>query len=571
MKTLLVAINSKYIHSNPAVYSLKAYAACFDVSICEYTINQDPSFVLEDILLQKAEVVAFSCYIWNIEFVREVARNLHAVNPDIRIWMGGPEVSYYPETIYEELPFVELIMVGEGEETFRELLEGEKPLPDIRGLALPGGVFTGERPKIALARLPFLYENVETFNGRILYYESIRGCPYHCAYCLSAEDCVTTAKELQQVFEELSAILDQKPALVKFVDRTFNCFKQYATEIWKFLKENDNGVTCFHFEVAADLIDEEQLAILKTMRPGLIQLEIGVQSTNPETLKEIHRNNSIDAIRDASIKIHSYRTVHIHLDLIAGLPYENLERFIVSFNEVFAMQPDQLQLGFLKVLKGTPMYDMAEKHGIVYEAKPPYEVLKTAYMSYEDLRLLKRVSDMVEIFYNSGQFKKLVEAMLRYKYSFSPFLLFKDLAEFYRDRGYEINTPARSRRYEVFLEWALGLEGMEAHRQELVLLALYDMYARENLKSRPDWAQPVGHETEIRAFYEREAAEPKLLSGYSGMTSKQLARQTHIEKAFEEGCYYLFDYSCRNPLSQDAEVHTLWLRKGELKAEEEGL
>ena len=560
MKILLVAINSKYIHSNPAVYSLKEYAGGEDITVREYTINQNRDDVLADIYAAGADVVAVSCYIWNIGFVCSLLWDLHAISPETRIWLGGPEAGYNPAATFEKLPFAELIIRGEGEETFRELADGQTEIRKIRGLNFPDGGSTGDRELLDLGHLPFLYDDISKFDGRILYYESSRGCPYRCAYCLSSTDTCVRMKSLEQVKRELSVIIRQKPKLLKFTDRTFNCSRRQTEEIWRFLKDTDNGVTRFHFEIAAELLTEEQIELIGTMRPGLIQLEIGVQSTNEKTLKAIDRPCDLKKLKDVVARIHEKGNIHQHLDLIAGLPYEDYESFRRSFDEVYAMKPDQLQLGFLKVLAGSPMYDRAGEHGIVYEREAPYEVLKTAYLSYPEVRFLKRISEMVELYYNSMQFKELLK---RIEFCFSsPFEMYASMARMYERKEYTTRPPARSRKYEVFLEWAGEEECIDLPQELLREAALTDMYLRENLKSRPEWAGERGFEQQIRDFYDREARTGEVLKEAGTYTSAQLSRMTHIEVLKEgrsEPLFLLFDYARRHPLTQDAAVTHLSL------------
>ncbi|MBQ5851368.1 MAG: DUF4080 domain-containing protein, partial [Lachnospiraceae bacterium] len=425
-RIILVGINAKYIHSNPAVYSLKTYADTYysdcsvldgnskitdNLTISEYTINQSLDSILADLYNQKPDVVAFSCYIWNWNMVRDILDELPKIMPKTDIWLGGPEVSFNADKLVNQYPAIKGIMVGEGEETFLELLkyyweaaDRFQNLSDIKGIVLKEG-FTGERELTNIDKLPFIYNNntdfTDKFKNRIIYYESQRGCPFRCSYCLSSIDKSVRLRDLETVKKELKFFLDNKVDQVKFIDRTFNCNNEHALSIWRFLKENDNGITNFHFEIAADLLSTQQLEIISQMRPGLIQLEIGVQSTNEKTLKAINRHMDIEQLKSTVQKVHSYKNTHQHLDLIAGLPYEDYNSFANSFNDVYNMQPNQLQLGFLKVLNGSPMKEKAEEYGIVYSSKPPYEVLYTNWLSYDDVPKLKGIEEMVELYYNS--------------------------------------------------------------------------------------------------------------------------------------------------------------------------
>ena len=533
IKILLVAVNAKYIHSNPAVYSLRTYAGeelQKHIELAEYTINQYMQDVLADIYRRKPDVIGFSCYIWNWSMIRELLCEIPKLLPDTDIWLGGPEVSYDGEAVLREFPHVRGIMVGEGEETFRELVgwyvDGQTTAVDnIAGLYLPGG-YSNVREPLDLSRVPFLYNELDTFANRVIYYESSRGCPYRCSYCLSSIDKKVRLRDIEIVKKELQFFLDRNVAQVKFIDRTFNCNHKHALEIWNYIYEHDNGVTNFHFEVEGDILNEEEIALLNKMRPGLVQLEIGVQSTNPVTLKEINRFTDFENLKTIVEKINSGKNIHQHLDLIAGLPYEDYSSFQNSFNDVYALRPNQLQLGFLKVLKGSLMHEKAKEYGIFYTEKPPYEVLYSKWLSYEDVLRLKKIEEMVEIYYNSNQFTHTLSVLEK---SFPhPFAMFERLADYYEEKGYFINSPARAYRYEVLLEFACSVDGKkEALYKELLT---FDMYLRENLKSRPSFAGATKPEKErIRDFYRKEEENPCYLKGYEGYNAKQTSKMTHME------------------------------------------
>ncbi|MDO4294217.1 MAG: B12-binding domain-containing radical SAM protein [Eubacteriales bacterium] len=604
MKFLLVALNAKYIHSNPAIHSLRAYAALHspeaagEVELAEYTINQPLEEILADLYERKPDVIAFSCYIWNWRQIRELTACLHQVLPELPIWLGGPEVSYDAERILESRPFLTGIMVGEGEETFAELLgyyekssSGRYPrqfqlqivafwpgavrqagLDTIRGLVYRDPVSgrpvrTAPRELTDISRIPFFYGDMKEFEHRIVYYESSRGCPFRCSYCLSSIDKTVRLRDMELVKKELQFFLDRRVPQVKFIDRTFNCSHKHAKEIWSYLLEHDNGVTNFHFEISAELLDGEELALLGKMRPGLVQLEIGVQSTNPETLQAVRRSARLDRLRHAVVRIHAEHNVHVHLDLIAGLPFEDLKSFERSFNDVYSMRPEQLQLGFLKVLKGSRMEEMAESWGLVYRQEPPYEVLSTKWLSYGDVVRLKKVEEMVELYYNSGQFTHLLP-VLEQRFE-APFDLYDRLARFYQEKGYFVNSPSRTQRYRVLLDFA---ESVDAERIGLYReLAVYDLYLRENLKSRPDFAADRRPWRErISAFYREEEEQRSYLAGYDRYQARQLERMTHLEifrwpvdrPAWElrerteaaegEETAILFDYERRDPLTGNA-------------------
>lgn len=449
MRFLLTAVNAKYIHSNPAVYSLQAYACQEDptlkeqIFVAEYTINQQMEDVLADLYEHRPDVIGFSCYIWNIPYIEKLVRELKKLLPQVQIWLGGPEVSFDAEKVMEEYPQLTGIMLGEGEQTFLELAQhyrsgesGEEALSRIAGLAIRKNgkvILTGPRVLTDLSVIPFLYDDLKKFENKILYYESSRGCPFRCSYCLSSIDKKVRLRDLSIVKRELQFFLDQKVAQVKFVDRTFNCNKKHAMEIWEYLLTHDNGITNFHFEIAADILDEEQIRLLNQFRPGAVQLEIGVQSTNEETIREIDRHMDVGLLRQIVQKIHAGHNIHIHLDLIAGLPLEGYTSFGHSFDDVYAMEPEQLQLGFLKVLKGSKMHDNCEKYGLVYLDEPPYEVLYTSWLSYEEVRRLKQIEEMVELYYNSNQFVTTLKLLV--PQFASPFAFLKSLRLILPDRA----------------------------------------------------------------------------------------------------------------------------------------
>ena len=638
-KFLLVAINAKYIHSNPAVYSLRACAGeklRRHVELAEYTINQPMAEILADIYARRPDAMGFSCYIWNWRLVRELLGELPKLQPDAAIWLGGPEVSYDADVILREYPQVAGIMVGEGEATFRELLdyyvkgaraarsegeepvaeagsvgEGEEPvaeagrvdmesrdeaaegsavaecpcaaeegkgrrkagpalgLADIPGLCLPTG-YTPCRPLTDLSAIPFLYDDLAPFENRILYYETSRGCPFRCSYCLSSIDKAVRIRDMGLVEEELQFFLDHRVRQVKFIDRTFNCSHAHAMAVWTYLLEHDNGVTNFHFEISADILREEEIELLSRFRPGLAQMEIGVQTVNPRTLEAIRRTMDIERLESAVAAIRRGGNVHLHLDLIAGLPYEGYESFGKSFDWVYRLRPHQLQLGFLKVLKGSEMWERAQEYGIRYLEQPPYEVLCTDWLSYGEVMRLKGVEEMVELYYNSGQF---VHTLNFLENAFpGPFAMYEALADFYREEGHLAMSPARASRYQVLLDFA---GRRDSRRREVYReLLTYDLYLRENAKSRPGFAPDISAWKEAaRSFYREEEQRRRYLPDYEGFDSRQLGRMTHLEPfaypvwdidrmaagygAFGAGesmghTFVLFDYRSRSPLNHEA-------------------
>lgn len=599
MNILLVAVNAKYIHSNLAVYSLKAYAekhfadwaktvpeqrcwekqnhASVSIDIAEYTINQPLDQILMDLYKKKPEILCFSCYLWNISYIEQLVCEISKVMPEIEIWLGGPEVSWNAEDVLQRLPQVRGVMRGEGEATFLDVVhfyEGAfencgKGFDDILGITYYKEevreekterfiVSTEERPVMAdLNGIPFVYEDIEAFEHKIIYYESSRGCPFSCSYCLSSIDKCLRFRDLELVKRELQFFIDHDVPQVKFVDRTFNCRHDHAMEIWKYVAEHDKGVTNFHFEVAADLLNEEEIALIASMRPGLIQLEIGIQSTNMQTIQEIRRTMRFEKVKKIVEQIHAKGNIHQHLDLIAGLPYEDYQRFRCSFNEVYTLKPEQLQLGFLKVLKGSYMEEKAKDYQLVYQDRPPFEVLSTAWISYDEVIALKGIEEMVEVYYNSRQFEKTLE-LLEKEFD-DACAMFEKLKDYYETKGLDQINHTRISRYEILFDFVKQLlkekhlEGKIASYQESLI---YDLYLRENVKNRPVFAgeDTVDKQT-AAAFYEKEEQERRYLKGYERYDKRQMRKMTHLERI--GGNLLLFDYQNRSPLTHQAAVYTV--------------
>ena len=544
MKILLAACNAKYIHSNLAVYDLQAYASDYadHIVLKEYTINQQKDDIMRDIYLEHPDVVCVSCYIWNLSFVKELMADLIKILPGADFWAGGPEVSYDAEKFLTENSEFKGVMVGEGEETFKELAgyyveKNPQDLKDMTGICYRDGdqiIHNGWRQIMDLSSIPFIYKDLSEFKNRIIYYESSRGCPFSCSYCLSSIDKKLRFRDTETVKKELQFFIDNKVPQVKFVDRTFNCKHDHAMAIWKYINEHDNGVTNFHFEISADLLREEELQEMSTMRPGLIQLEIGVQSTNPDTIKAIHRTMDFEKLKGIVDRIHSFGNIHQHLDLIAGLPYEDYDSFRHSFNDVYALKPQQLQLGFLKVLKGSHMMEMCKEYGIVYKTQEPYEVLSTKWLDYDHVLKLKTVENMVEVYYNSGQFQNTLEYLENFFQD--AFSIYERLGSFYMEKGYGDVSHTRMRRYEILLEFLEDVPeiSMDQVKDQMV----YDLYLRENLKSRPGFARDQKpFERQVWDFRKRE----------------KVAKNAHVE-VFADGKVLLFDYADRDPLTNNAHV-----------------
>ena len=596
MKVVLAALNAKYVHSNLAVYDLAAYAkahdpsklADIDLEVKEYTINQNLDSIMKALYLEKPCVVAFSCYIWNISEILTIAKELKKVLPKVRIWLGGPEVSYNSREVLVQNPCIEGIMQGEGEATFLALLtawrtfytaetqveeELGKDYRNISGIvyAMPEGEIQENpvRELIALDELPFIYQDMSVFQNKILYYETSRGCPFSCSYCLSSIEKKVRFRSLHLVKQELQFFFDHQVAQVKFIDRTFNCHKEHALAIWTYLLEHDNGITNFHFEVAADLIGEEELRLFKRMRPGLIQLEIGLQSTNAKTIQEIHRTMNIEKVKQVLLTIREFGNIHQHLDLIAGLPYEDFATFVQSFNDAYAMKPNQLQLGFLKVLKGSYMEEQVKNYGIQFQETQPYEVLSTNWITYDEILVLKNVEEMVEVYHNSDQF----EHVLPYVISFfdTPFSFYQRLGEYYEKRDLFGIGVKREARYTVLRDFVETELKDEKNFSVIVFeqLLTYDYYLREKAKTRPEWAKKEAIEKSIYQNFFKNAGNEELSFREEQYDSKVAARKMHIEPLQKETLewieeilvqtkkdvlYCVFDYEHRNPLTKDAKV-----------------
>ena len=572
MKILLTAINAKYIHSNLAVYSLRACAGEYKESVylAEYTINNQKDYILEELYKKKPDVLCFSCYIWNLSYVEEIAREFKKICPDVPVWVGGPEVSYEVRTFMDTHPYIDGVMIGEGEDTFRQLCayydsiydqadNKNCSLSDINGIAYKDKeskkiIFTEPRSIMDMSKIPFCYDTIDDFSNRIIYYESSRGCPFSCSYCLSSVDKSLRFRDIELVKKELKFFIDQKVPQIKFVDRTFNCNHAHAMEIWKFVKENDNGVTNFHFEISADLLNEEELDLISDMRPGLIQLEIGVQSTNEVTIKEIHRTMKLERLKEVVRLIQAGGNIHEHLDLIAGLPYEGYDSFKKSFDDIYQLHPNQLQLGFLKVLKGSYMFNHAAEYGLIYHDKPPYEVLSTKWLNFDEVILIKRVEEMLEVYYNSGQFEitmKLIEKVYDSMFDF-----FQQFGDFYEAKGYFGMSHSRIRRCEILLEFLR--ESKKAVPDEMVEMIqeslLFDLYYRENCKSRPKWAVDQAAIKAMTREYCKNGKMSHIEPFHYVFPEKQKHKIEQLPKRHDNPQWALFHYDKRDPLDNQAYV-----------------
>ena len=574
MKILLVAVDAKFIHTNLAVHSLKSFSGKYKeyISIVQYSINHTNEEILRGIFREKADVVAFSCYIWNIGMISSVIKSLRKVQPQVKIWFGGPEVSYYPKDCLLKYKELDGIVVGEGEQTFHELIEYYlgvgKEVEDIRGIAFKDGarrhssaskneettLETPARGFLSLDDIPFAYNDMERQSNKIIYYESTRGCPYSCSYCLSSAQRGVRYRRMDLVKAELKTFLDYKVPQVKFVDRTFNCDKEHAMEIWRFIREHDNGITNFHFEITADLLSGEELDILMSLRPGLVQLEIGVQTTNPDTMKAIKRKVDFDKLSANVRRIKDAHNIHQHLDLIAGLPLEDYSSFEKSFSDVYRLKPDQLQLGFLKVLKGSIIEEECKDYGIAYNNEPPYEVLYTNHLSYDEIIELKGICDMVEVYYNSGQFAYSME-FLEHCFD-SPMKLYASLYRFYDKKGIYTLAHSRMRLYEILLKFFEELHIDDSEGESVFKeILLFDLCLREALRNRPDYVgTPISYKS-FRLICDKNRWDRRGI--HLEKFTYDVIESARQGKALKKDSIIMFDYDNRDPITSSARIKIL--------------
>lgn len=489
MKVLLTAINSKFIHSNLAVRYLKAFTKDleYDCKIREFSINDREEHVLKEIIEEEADVVAISTYIWNVEMATRLANLIKRVNPKIEILYGGPEVSY-DSRVFLKHNVGDYVIEGEGEKTYREFIQyklGGKDIEDIKGLHYKKDeeVFSnGSRPLMTFDEVVFPYEDDEDLNNKIVYYEGSRGCPFNCKYCLSSTSHGVRFHSIDRVIKELQYFIDKKVKLVKFVDRTFNCNHKYSMAIWNFLIKSDTK-TQFHFEISADILKQEELDLLRNAPEGRFQFEVGVQTTNDDVLRNINRFVNFSDIKEKVVELLSIRNIKQHLDLIAGLPGEDLESFIKSFNDVHSIRPEEIQLGFLKLLKGSSMREEGDKYGMVYSPYPPYEILKTDNVSYREILILKKVEAVVDKYYNSQKFNNILNYF--YPKFDTPFKFFYELGEFFENKGYFNRNIGNSEYYKVFLDF--DNEILNSSSDSLKDIVRYDYLSSNKKRGIPEF------------------------------------------------------------------------------------
>ncbi len=559
MNALLLAVNSKYIHTNLAVRYLKEYArqkGITEVDFAEYTINQHLPYIIDQVYRRRPAVLLLSCYIWNIEMMLDFAAEYKLIAPETLIVAGGPEVSYNSRQVLEENPAIDMILSGEGEKPFVQLMEhlkGQRPVEEVRSLTYRCSSSILQNPweeEIELSELPFAYMDLPELDHKILYFESIRGCPFRCSYCLSSIIKNVRYMPLEQACAYLQIFLDAKVPQVKFVDRTFNCKKDHAMGIWKYLVEHDNGITNFHFELSAHLMDEEMLSFLSTVRQGLFQFEVGVQSTNEDTIKEIHRSTSTEKLLEICRRIDSAKNIHLHLDLIAGLPYEDIHSFGRSFDQVMSIRPQQMQLGFLKILKGSLMAEKAAEYGMVISKKSPFQVYSTNWLSVEDMMVLKDMEEMVETYYNSGLYSRTILWILDQEVS--DFAFFRDMGRYYVEQGFHQKSQSPEEKWSILRDYYVSRQGCG----KLAIfdeLALYDICRHSKPKKLPEWlstGRNLSYRQAINDFFDLPETIPTLLPEYADEKEpKKVQKMAHLQvfaldpHTLEEGdCALLFNY-----------------------------
>ena len=570
MKTVLVGINSKYIHTCLAIWYLKASVlknsytnnAFTNIMVREFTINDNKDNILSEIYKEKPNAVAFSCYIWNIEMVLFLSKELKKLLPQCTIILGGPEVSYDPQTILEENGTIDFILAGEGEQAFSVLIDSLsnhlENYKEMSGISYRNGNSIACNEGFNLVQnldeiqSPYTVELLKSVENRILYYESSRGCPFSCSYCISSTFNGVRFFSFDRVKRDLNMLLEYKPRLIKFVDRTFNCNKQRAKEIFEYIISLDCN-TLFHFEAAADLFDDELLEILSHAKKGLIQLEIGIQTTNSNTLKEIDRVTDIDKLSKNVNNIINNGNIHVHLDLIAGLPYEDLESFKRSFNDVYSMRPHQLQLGFLKLLKGSKVRSQAQKHGFIYRDYTPYEVLSNNYIFYEDILLLKDVEEVLERYFNSLKFTTSLEFLEKNIFS-NAFELYYKLSVFCRENGYLDRPISYRENISILYQFFNSLNNdklLETFRQKMVfdfLSSDSSCAIPESLKSDRDMVSVNG----IHQLLKNEEFIKEYLPNFDGVQTKNILKRVFfiaLDQLTKEDEITMFDYTQRDLMS----------------------
>lgn len=541
MKVLLVAINAKYIHSSLACRYLWASCRdCFkDTEVAEFTINDNIDDILGHIYFKKCDVAAFSCYIWNIEHVLKIAANLKKTAPDIKIVLGGPEVSHDPKSILNDNEFVDYVISGEGEIRFKQLLQylqnQNVKIENINGITYRenGKVISKESVGLIeeLERIPTPYtkEMLESVKDKIIYYESSRGCPFSCSYCMSSTFEGIRYFSLDRVKRELKALMDAGVKLVKFVDRTFNCHKKRTMEIFEFVIENSVD-TCFHFEAAGDLFDDDMIKLLSKAPEGIIQFEIGVQSVNFRTLQEINRRTDIKKVFHYTERLLELKNIHIHLDLIAGLPYEDYNSFKNSFNEVYNLKPHKLQMGFLKMLKGSGIRKNYKKHDYLYRDYPPYEVLGNNVLTFEELFKLNKIEKLVERYYNSGRFCKSLDYIIGNFFN-SAFEFYEKLSVFFEKECLFMRSISSRELYTVLLRFLDSLD-INIDRNLICELLKFDFIVSHRTSNFPEGIEKIqisGLKERVFEFLKDDENIKKYLPEFLNEPAKNIIKDVHFE------------------------------------------
>lgn len=539
MKILLTTLNATYMHTALSLRYLYSYCKKTfpNIVVQEYTINQHVNYILGEIYKGKYDIIGFSCYIWNISPILQLARNLKKINPHQIIILGGPEVSFDSVELMEAHPYIDYIVFGEGEETFKELLNclinKNTELAHIKGITYRDkeGVRQNEARELIqnLDTIPSPFEEgIQQDERKIIYYESSRGCPYRCSYCISSTIKGVRFFSLERVKKDLSIFLEKRVRQVKFVDRTFNANKEHSLAIMKYLAEKDNGYTNFHFEMTGDRIDEEMLEFLSGVREGLFQFEIGVQTTYDKCAASIHRHVDFHKLSHAVKTISGFKNIHLHLDLIAGLPHEGFERFKKSFDDVYRLKPQQLQLGFLKLLKGSQMRDEKDKYGYIFQDEPPYEVLGNDAICYEELLKLKGIEDMLEKYYNSGDFQNALGYILMRFYK-SPFEFYHDLAEFWEANGYHHISHNRDALYKHLLDFYLQKNFTGRDIFEEILKLDYLMHKKGAVPEFFPRVEMDDFQNRVHRFLQDKKNVEKYLPQYIEWPAKQIIKRVHFE------------------------------------------
>lgn len=543
MKVLLTAVDSKFIHSNLAVRYLKNFTRDLDyeVKIKEFTINDREGRILEEIIKEKPDIVAFSTYIWNVELISRIANLIKRVNSNIEILYGGPEVSFDSRTFLKN-NVGEYVIEGEGEKTYRDFILhklGEVKLEDVKGLhyKIDDVVYSNEkRPLMSMDEIVFPYQEDEDLSNKIVYYEASRGCPFNCKYCLSSTSHGVRFLDIDRVLNDLMYFINKKVRLVKFVDRTFNCNSKFAMAIWEFLIKQDTN-TQFHFEISADILKPQEIELLSKAPKGRFRFEVGVQTTNDEVLRNINRFVNFSDIKEKVLEIEALRNIDQHLDLIAGLPGEDYKSFEKSFNDMYEIKPEEIQLGFLKLLKGSSMREDADKYGMEYSPYPPYEILKTNKISYEELLKLKKVEEMVDKYYNSQKFKLIIK-YFENKFE-KPFDFYYSLGMFFENQGYFNKNIGNAEYYKVFLDFNESvLKESNEHLKEIIRFNYLIFNKRRGL---PEFLRSDMEKEEEKSIKEKLKEQYSFKEYHLEKFKIDIEKYIENEEIVAQNTYYLFN------------------------------